>query len=241
MSTYETRLEKHEEIAKGTMAFHFEKPEDFHFKAGQAIELVLPDLSGNDAQSDRHVFSIVSAPFENRLAIATRMRDSRFKGALGSLSAGAPVQIEGPFGSLTLHNTRTRPAVFIAGGIGITPFVSILRQAAKDRLAQRLVLIYSNRRPEDAAFLAELQALEQHLENFRLLATMTQMSESETSWPGATGTIDADVVKRAVDGLSAPIFYLAGPPKMVESMRNVLNVVGSDDDDIRSEAFYGYF
>lgn len=240
MSTYEARFESHEEIAEGTMAFHFGKPEDFHFKAGQAIDLVLPTLSGSDAQSDRHAFSIVSAPFENRLTIATRMRDSRFKGALGSLSAGTPVELDGPFGSLTLHNNRARPAVFIAGGIGITPFVSILRQAAKERLLQRFILIYSNRRPEDAAFLAELQALEQNLENFRLVATMTQMSQSGQSWPGAVGTIDAEVMKAAVDDLSAPIFYLAGPPKMVESMRNVLNVAGKDDDDIRSEQFYGY-
>lgn len=240
MSTCQVRFESHEEIAEGTRAFHFEKPDDFHFKAGQAIDLVLPALSGNDAQSDRHAFSIVSAPCENRLTIATRMRDTPFKGALGSLTAGTPVGIDGPFGSLTLHNNRARPAVFIAGGIGITPFVSILRQAAKDRLAQRLVLIYSNRRPEDAAFLAELQALEQQLENFRLLATMTQIGESGQSWPSAVGKIDAEVVKAAVDDLSAPIFYLAGPPKMVESMRNVLNAAGKDDDDIRSEEFYGY-
>jgi len=88
------------------------------------------------------------------------MRDSAFKRTFKSVRIGAPVQLEGPFGSLTLHNNRARPAVFIAGGIGITPFMSILRQAAKDQLHQRLLLLYSNRRPEDAAFLAELQRLE---------------------------------------------------------------------------------
>jgi ferredoxin-NADP reductase len=72
------------------------------------------------------------------------------------LPIGAGIAIEGPFGSLTLHNDRTRPAVCIAVRIGITPFMSIVRQAAHDGLRQRLVLLYSNRRPEDAAYLAEL-------------------------------------------------------------------------------------
>lgn len=240
MSTYEARLEGREEIAEGTMAFHFEKPGDFHFKPGQAIDLILPALADKDVQNGRHAFSIVSAPFENRLTIATRMRDSPFKGALGSLAAGAHVQVEGPFGSLTLHNNRARPAVFIAGGIGITPFVSILRQAARDRLPQRFVLIYSNRRPEDAAFLAELQALERHMESFHLAATMTEISHSRQSWSGGMGTIDGEVLKRATGDLSAPIHYLAGPPKMVEAMRDLLNLAGTDEDDIRSEEFYGY-
>ncbi|MGH8846177.1 MAG: ferredoxin--NADP reductase, partial [Polaromonas sp.] len=148
--------------------------------------------------------------------------------------------LEGPFGSLTLHNDRARPAVFVAGGIGITPFMSILRQAAKDQLAQRLLLLYSNRRPEDAAFLAELQQLEQQTKNFRLVATMTAMSKSRRPWQGETGMIDEDLVKRVGGDASAAIYYLAGPPGMVGAMRQTLNHAGIDDDDIRSEEFYGY-
>ncbi|MEN3294590.1 MAG: hypothetical protein V7642_3843 [Burkholderiales bacterium] len=240
MNTYQVRLEGREEIAGNTMAFHFQKPPGFSFKPGQAIDVILMDSPATDGQAARHTFSLVSAPFQDELVVSTRMRNSPFKHALRSLTIGSSAKIEGPFGSLTLHNDRARPAVFMAGGIGITPFMSIVRQAAKDRLSQRLLLLYSNRRPEDAAFLAELQQLEQQNTNFRLIATMTEMSNSGRTWEGETRLIDEDLVKGTIRDLSAPIYYLVGPPGMVEAMRQTLNRIGVDDDDIRSEEFFGY-
>lgn len=240
MATHDSKLRGREQVAHGTMAFHFDKPAGFKFKSGQAIDVVLLEPPAGDAQSARHTFSIVSAPFENELVIATRMRDSAFKGTLGALPVGASIAIEGPSGSLTLHNDRARPAVFIAGGIGITPFMSIVRQATHDGLQQRLVLLYSNRRPEDAAYLAELQELEKRNPQFHLVATMTLMSSSSQPWTGSQGLIDAALVKRASAELTKPIYYLAGPPGMVEAMRQTLNDAGVNDDDIRSEEFYGY-
>lgn len=240
MTTHEAKLEQREEVAEGTMAFHFERPSGFGFKPGQAIDLVLLGEPGTGTQGGRHAFSLVSAPFQDELMIATRMRASAYKRTLRSLPLGASVQIEGPFGSLTLHNDRARAAVFIAGGIGITPFMSILRQAANDQLPQRLSLLYSNRRPEDAAFIPELQRLERLNERFRLVATMTQMTKSGRQWEGETRSIDADLVKAIGNELPAPIYYLAGPPAMVEAVRKTLNGVGIDDDDIRAEEFYGY-
>ncbi|WP_442909706.1 FAD-dependent oxidoreductase, partial [Hydrogenophaga sp.] len=148
MSTWQVLLQAREEVAGGTMAFYFQRPAGFAFKAGQAIDLILPATVAPGGQSQRHTFSLVSAPFESELVIATRMRDSAFKRALKMLPIGGLVEIEGPFGSLTLHNERARPAIFIAGGIGITPFMSMLRQATHDRLPQEMVLLYSNRRPE---------------------------------------------------------------------------------------------
>lgn len=240
MSAHEVRLQGREEIAEGTMVFRFEKPPGFSFKPGQAIDVVLIDPPTTDAASARHAFSLVSAPFEVELAVATRMRDSTFKRALKSLPIGAPVRLDGPFGSLTLHNDRARPAVFIAGGIGITPFMSILRQAARDQLPQQLTLLYSNRRPEDAAFLDELQQLEQKNKNFRLIATMTQMDKSSRPWEGEARLIDEDLVKRVGSDLSLPIYYVAGPPSMVKAVRQTLNHASIDDDDIRTEEFSGY-
>jgi ferredoxin-NADP reductase len=240
MTTHEVRLAGREEIAAGTMAFHFEKPAGFSFKPGQAVDIVLVDPPTSDADSARHTFSLISAPFQGELAIATRMRDSAFKRALRALPIGSPAKLEGPFGSLTLHNNHARPAVFIAGGIGITPFMSILRQATRDQLPQHLILLYSNRRPEDAAFLAELHELEQYNKNFRLVATMTQMDKSSRPWPGQTGLIDQDFVRRVGGELTAPIYYIAGPPSLVAALREILNRTGIDDDDIRREEFYGY-
>ena len=139
-----------------------------------------------------------------------------------------------------LFRSRTRPAVFIAGGIGVTPFISILRQAAQDQLPQRLLLLYSNRRPEDAAFLAELQQLEQQNKNFHLVATMTEISKSSQPWKGETGRIDENLVKKVTDDIVTPVYYLAGPPALVEAVRQTLHHANINDDDIRSEEFYGY-
>ena len=225
-----TRLRGHQDVADGTMAFHFDKPAGFTFKAGQAVELLLPDPAGG-AIDIGHAFSIVTAPFENDLVIATRMRASAYKNALRSLAPGAQVRLDGPFGSLTLHNKRSRAAVFIAGGIGITPFMSMLRQAARDGMPQRIALIYSNRRRQDAAFLGELEAMERANANFRLVTTMTEEG-------GAL--VDVAAIAKAASGLPEPIFYVAGPPAMVEAMRKILGAAGIDDDDIRSEDFYGY-
>ena len=239
MKTHLVKLSGRELVADRTMAFRFEKPEGFSFKPGQAVCFELVDRPPGAGQSHR-AFSLVSAPFENTLMVATRMRDSAFKRALGALRDGASIKLEGPFGDLTLHSDTTRPAVFIAGGIGITPFMSVLRQAAKDGLPHRLFLVYSNRRPEDAAFLDELQGLEQQSPNVRVLATMTDMKKSARRWDGETRRINADMVKGFVSDLVAPIYYVVGPPAMVKAMVRMLREAGVAGDSMRTEEFYGY-
>ena len=239
MPAFQVKLLGHEQVAHGTMAFHFEKPGGFDFVAGQAVSVELTDPPAGDGQ-ERRTFSLVSAPFESELVVATRMREgSAFKRALQTLPEGAGVKLEGPSGELTLDSAG-RPAVLIAGGIGITPFVSILRQATRDESSRRLSLIYSNRRPEDAAFLEELQDLERRNENFRFLATMTDMTQSARKWDGETRLVDAEMVRAFVGGLAAPIYYVVGPPAMVEAMQAVLGRVGVPEGDIRTEEFYGY-
>ena len=230
MSAYDILLKGHQDVAAGTLAFRFTKPPGFTFKPGQSVTLVLTDPPP-EANSKQRIFSLVSAPFEAELVIATRMREgSAFKRALKSLPAGAKLQLRGPRGVMTLHEERSRAAVFIAGGIGITPFMSMLRQAAHDRLDQRLLLICSNRKPEDTPFLAELQALAPQYENFRMLARMTEQD----------GFVDAETIKNFVGDTAAPVYYLAGPPAMVDAMKTVLRDSGVSDSDVRSEQFYGY-
>jgi len=221
MSTYDVKLLSRHEIADGTMEFHFTRPDGFDFKAGQAIELVLPEPAGG------HAFSLVNAPSEGELVVATRMRDSAYKRALRALPIGACVQVDGPFGSLTLHRNPSRAAVFIAGGIGITPFMSIVRNAVEECLKHPMALVYSNRRARDAAYLDELRSIE----NLRLVATLTEEGG---------GFVDAAMIRRAAEGLPAPIFYVAGPPAMVEAMKAVLEKAGVEDTDVRSEEFFGY-
>lgn len=240
MTIHEATLISSCEVAQGTSAFCFSKPVGFTFKAGQAIDLILPVPDIPVGQGERHTFSIASAPFQDELCVTTRMRDSAYKRRLVSLQAGALVHVEGPFGSLLLHNKTSRAGVLIAGGIGITPFISMLRQAAHDALPQDLLLVYSNRRPEDAAFLQELRLLEQKNHRFRMLATMTQMANSSQAWSGETGLLNESMLKHAMGGLAEPVVYLAGPPDMVAAIRQTLGKAGIDDDDVRIEEFYGY-
>ena len=240
MNTFDTLLVHREEVAEGTSAFHFKKPVGFAFKPGQAIDLILADPKSPGGDASRHAFSLVSAPHQSDLVIATRMRDSAYKRLLGSLALGAPVKIEGPFGSLALHRDDARTAVFIAGGIGITPFMSMLRQAARDDQSRDVILIYSNRRPEDAAFLRELQEIEKEHKRFRLVATMTGMDKSRLLWDGPIGTVNGTLISSAVESGVVPVYYLVGPPGMVEAMKVSLSDMGVSDDDIRSEEFYGY-
>jgi ferredoxin-NADP reductase len=235
-----TALIKHETVAEGTMAFHFRKPADFQFRAGQALDFTLIDPPETDAEGNTRPFSIASAPSESDLVIATRMRDTAFKRVLGKAAPGYEVKFEGPSGSFVLHRKAEKPAVFLAGGIGITPFRSMAFQASHDHDPHQIYLFYSNRRPEDAAFLDSLQELTRQNQNFHLIATMTEMEKSHREWKGETGFINKEMLTRHLPGLNGPIYYVAGPPAMVTAMRDILSGAGVDEDDIRTEEFSGY-
>lgn len=240
MAVHQVKLKSRQEIAEGTMAFHFEKPPGFAFKAGQALAWTLIDPPETDDEGGMRNFSIASAPAESDLMIATRMRDTAFKRVLKTMPLGTEVRIVGPFGSLTLHQNATRPAVFLAGGIGITPFRSMLRQAAEQKLLHHLLLFYSNRRPEDAAFLDELEGLEKENSNYKFIGTMTEMARSNRAWRGETTFINQEMLAKYIGDLAAPIYYTAGPPAMVAAMRQTLSDAGINSDDVRAEEFAGY-
>ena len=101
------------EVAEETMAFNFERPRSFLFKAGQYIDLTLLGPQPGSTNGLTHTFSIASSPFADDLVVTTRMRDTVFKRALSALPIGAKVRIEGPMGSFTLHNNPARPAVLL--------------------------------------------------------------------------------------------------------------------------------
>jgi ferredoxin-NADP reductase len=217
------------------MAFHFSRPAGFAHQAGQSVLLTLLDPPHTDAQGDSRTFTIASAPHEAELMIATRMRDSAFKRVLRSARPGMRVRIEGPSGVMVLHDDASRPAVFLAGGIGVTPFLSMARNAAQRRLPHHLYLFYSNRRPQDAAFLDELQHMADS--KFHLIATMTEPAEA---WKGETGFIQRELLERHLPDPRNPVYYLAGPPAMTMAMEAMLGELGVSAGEIRSEEFYGY-
>jgi ferredoxin-NADP reductase len=203
------------------------------------MNVTLVEPPETDAEGNTRSFSIASAPFETDLTVATRMRDTAFKRVLKAMPPGSEVSIAGPFGSFTLRQ-NSRPAAFLAGGIGVTPFRSILLQAAREKLPRRLFLFYSNRRPEDAPFLEELLVLEAKTDGVRVIGTMTDMQKSRRPWQGEIGYITREILAKYVGDLAVPIYYSAGPPGLVAAMQKMLSEAGINDDDILTEEFAGY-
>jgi len=236
-------LSDRREVAERTLEFRFVKPRGMTFKAGQFMDLTLIDPPETDAEGNTRGFSINSAPHEPDLIFTTRLRDTAFKRVLRSMPLGTGMRIEGPFGNFTLHNNKDRPAVLLAGGIGITPFRSIVRRAAHEKMRHRIVLFYVNRRPEDAPYLDELSRFERENPSFTFVPTMTRLRDSHASWTGETGHLDGSMILRYLrlsDPQATAIYYVAGPPRMVAGLHEMLNTIGIDDDDIRMEDFAGY-
>lgn len=128
MPIYKTKLKSKQEIAAATMAFHFEKPEGFAYKAGQFADYTLVNPSETDAEGNTRGFTLASAPYEDDIMLATRMRDTAFKRVLKTMKIGTEITLDAPYGSFTLHNNTQIPAVFLTGGIGVTPARSIVLQ-----------------------------------------------------------------------------------------------------------------
>jgi len=156
------------------------------------------------------------------------------------MEPGTELTLDAPYGSFTLHNNASIPAVFLTGGVGVTPARSIVLQAAHDKLPHKIVLFDSNNRPEDAPFLDELTEVQKENPNYTFVGTMTKMEKSHCPWHGEAGHIDKGMLARYIGDLTSPIYYIVGPPAMVDALRNVLNAAGVNTDNIRTEEFTGY-
>lgn len=237
---FHTPLVGRELVADRTMSFSFARPAGWSFRAGQFVDITLIDPPETDAEGNLRGFSISSAPREAVITITTRLRDTAFKRVLQAMPLGTAVKMEGPFGDLRLHHAA-RPAVLLAGGIGITPFRSILVETiGGGGLPYPVVVFHANRRPQDAAFADELRSLAAADPNLRFIPTVTGLTGPEPAWDGEQGRIDAAMLRRHLDGLPDPIYYIAGPPGMVQGLRAMLIASGADEDDVRIEEFTGY-
>lgn len=172
--------------------------------------------------------------------MATRMRDTAFKRVLKTMKPGTELTLDAPYGSFTLHNNESIPAVFLTGGIGVTPVRSIVLQAIHDNVPHQILVFYSNSRPEDAAFLDELMKSHATNPNYTFVGTMTQMEKSSREWHGESGFISKAMLLKYIVDLTLPIYYIDGPPAMVTAMRKLLSEAGIDDDNILTEEFSGY-
>lgn len=234
------RLVEREEIAQQTTAFYLEKPPGLTFAPGQFVDLGLVDLPEWDEEGTTRSMTISSAPWEDRLMFAMRMRNTPYKRRLGQLPLGSELTIDEPAGAFTLQTDAGRPVVFLAGGIGVTPFRSMIRQAVHDGRQQRVFLFYSNRRPEDAAFLEDFRALAREHEWFTFVPTMTQPWQSQRAWTEETEYIGPKLIARHTGGLDHAVYYLAGPPAMIQSVNQALVEAGVKRSDINADPFDGY-
>lgn len=232
-------VKEKQEVAKGTLLVTFDLlGEEVDFQPGQYFFVTLPDLGHQDDRGLRRHITVVTSPNEKGvLGLATRLRDTAFKNTLKEISVGTEVEVEPPKGKFVLPEETSRPLVFIAGGIGITVFRSMLRYIREERLPYRVTLIYSNRDTESTAFLDELQELERELPDFRLILTMTEDPE----WGGETRRIDATFCRDHIEGdLNDYTFMVAGPPAMAEGVQKELDEAGVDEANVTADRFSGY-
>jgi ferredoxin-NADP reductase len=170
--------------------------------------------------------------------IAMRMRKTDFKTELMAAALGTKFVVSRPRGSFVLHTDITRPAVLLAGGIGITPVRSILQWATEERLSHKLYLFYANRDLDDAAFMQEFENMTAQNPNFTFIPTIT--GRRTLAWPFEKGHIDREMLTRHIRGVKGPVYYIAGPSGMVTAMSEMLNASGVNDDDIKVEEFGDY-
>lgn len=232
-------IKEKREVAKGTLMVVFDLlGEEVDFRPGQYFWVTLLDPPYDDEKGPRRHISVVTSPNERGvLGLCTRLRDSAFKRSLAELPVGTEVDVEAPKGSFVLPEETDIPYVFIAGGIGITVFRSMLHYIDEGQLPYVVTVLYSNRDRESAAFLDELTELDRRNENIRVVPTMT----ADPKWKGEKRHIDAALLRDTLgDDLGAFTYLVAGPPSMVEGIVEELKSAGVDEDRIVPGSFSGY-
>jgi ferredoxin-NADP reductase len=221
-------------------SFIFKKDPAFQFTAGQFLNIILPH-ENPDNRGMRRFFSINTSPTEDFLMITTRVIDhgSTFKQKLLSLPIGSEIEIEGVHGRFVLPDGG-QDCIFITGGIGITPVRSMLKFATDKQLPNHLVLLYSNSSPEEVPFHNFLNELKTQNPNLDIVFTVTKPEGSKVPWSGRVGRIDETLVKEKIRDSKNTIFYLCGPPSLVETFYKLLQGIGVEDTSIKRENFTGY-
>jgi len=238
--SYTTKFIKKIKIARNIYSFYFKRPAEFDFIAGQYNRWTLP-MTATDGRGSSRFFTISSPPSQKEtFVVTTKIIQSDFKKELLELHENREIKIFGPMGQFVLDENNPDGNVFIAGGIGITPFHSILADAAAKNSDKLLTLFVSFPVPEDIIFFDELTQLTQAHQNIKVVYTITKPQDSQKSWNGETGRISEELIKKYVKDLSKSIFYIVGPPPIVEDTQKLLEDMKIPDDHIRTEQFSGY-
>ena len=237
MPIFKLKLIQHKPVATNTIEFRFEKPDNFKFISGQYGGFTLINPAETDAGGITRRFSLLSTPQDNHITVTTRIQTSAFKRMLCTFKPGDEIKFAGPSGNFTLHEDGNTPAVMIAGGIGIAPFYSMIRDCAAREPQRAITLFYGNQTNKDGAYLSELTALARQMPNFKLVAVL---NAPEADWQGETGFITHTMIRKYVVDLASPIYYICGSPVMVTTLQETLLEMGIDQERIKVEDFPGY-
>jgi ferredoxin-NADP reductase len=212
----------------GVESFIFKPEEPLFWKAGQFLHYVLNHAPTDDRGSDRW-FTIASAPYERHVMVTTRFnskRSSTFKKTLRALKPGDSIEVSDLDGDFIVSDPK-KLYVFIAGGIGITPFRSILKQAEHQEKQLRVTLLYANRKVV-AAYKKEFDAMAKRNPHLKIHYLFHPQR------------IDKKIVKELVPDLKKTLFYVSGPEPMVESIGKMLQQIGVPKKRIKQDWFPGY-
>jgi ferredoxin-NADP reductase/Na+-transporting NADH:ubiquinone oxidoreductase subunit NqrB len=233
------KLTKKTRLSRDIVEFVFKPAQRLTFAPGQYLECTLahphPDSRGN-----RRYFTIASSPTEEALRLGVRFyqQSSSFKRALYALDGRATLlgtQIAGDF---TLPADPKQKLVFIAGGVGITPFRSMLKFLVDTQQQREIILIYLNKAVEDIIYQDVLSAAEKAL-GLKVVYTLTDAAALPRGWSGYAGRLDEVMLQRAVPDYSGRTFFLSGPPEMVRASEHVLKVLGIPRAQIKKDFFPG--
>jgi ferredoxin-NADP reductase len=220
------------QLTPTTHAVELEKPKAFMFRPTQFTFLQLLTEQGMDVRP----MSLATSPTRPHLEYAVRLSDSPYKRAFAALQPEDEVLVFGPIGDFVLHEMR--PAILIAGGIGVTPLKGMAEYAADRALPIPIRLVYSNPNEDEIIYRDELEALQRRNAHFRVLHTLTRTADR--GWQGTAGRIHRKLLQEAARDLKDPIYYVSGTPSMVMGTFWLLRDEGIPEGDIEVEAFRGY-
>lgn len=225
------------EIVKETLFVQLTSDEDIHFTAGQFFSLALINPPYSDSRGNSRYFGFINSSLQNKVAeLVTRIGDSAFKRSLVEIPLGTEVEIGKLGGNIALPQDSAKTLVFIAGGIGIAPFMSIFRLIKEKSLGYKIILIYSNKDKASAVFLEELEAYAKENSDFKLIATMTK----DNNWLGEKRRIDGNFLREYLLQHTDNFYIIAGTPRFVPSIAKMLRELGIPPQQVKFEIFTGY-
>ena len=206
----------------------------FDYKPGQymMMELDVDDIEKGNTRP----LSIASSPTEDFLLFSTKISQSAFKQKFNSLKIGDAVKIKGPMGIFILKDDA-KEVILLGGGIGITPFRDMIKYSTDKKLPMKITLLYSNKTPADIVYKDEWPLFEKHNPNLKIINTIT---ENTTGWNGRTGRINEAMIKEFCSDINNTVFYICGPPGMVDGLSNLLKTMNIPLQNIKIEKFVGY-